>query len=266
MNMRTGENSTAKTTPWFDPFTRWMLIIMFALLAAIFIAAKYMDMHDMTGGGTDDAVNAMASKAAQRQVSSFHRPARGRRVGGIFRGQFLRRHDCGAQLEEAVRERDKVESKGVLEYANLPRATVPRRDTTYLHRLDGRIKTCVLLAAMVIVSVLTWWPLAAGALLVTLALMFTLRLPLKRRPMAHVRSFRRGLAGGGQSDIQHRPYGDRRQSVSGIFPCLFTGKGWTLGFLIMLRMLAAVSMSMLLSFSTPMVEILATLRFLKCLG
>ncbi len=63
--MRTGENSTAKAAPWFDPFTLWMLIIMFALLAAIFITAKYMGMHEMTGAGTDDVVNALASKAAQ---------------------------------------------------------------------------------------------------------------------------------------------------------------------------------------------------------
>ena len=43
--MKTGENSTAKTAPWFVPFTLWMLIIMFAILTAIFIAAKYMGMH-----------------------------------------------------------------------------------------------------------------------------------------------------------------------------------------------------------------------------
>ncbi len=60
-----GKNGPAKTASWFDPFTRWMLIIMFALLAAIFIAAKFMDMHGMKGGGTDDAVNAMAFLAAQ---------------------------------------------------------------------------------------------------------------------------------------------------------------------------------------------------------
>jgi cobalt/nickel transport protein len=61
--MEKNENG-AETTPWFDPFTRWMLIIMFAILFAIFAAAKYMDMHGMQGGGTDDTVNAMASHAA----------------------------------------------------------------------------------------------------------------------------------------------------------------------------------------------------------
>ena len=69
--MRTDENSTAKTTPWFDPFTLWMLIIMFAILTAIFIAAKYMGMHEMTGAGTDDAVNALASQAANVKSHPF---------------------------------------------------------------------------------------------------------------------------------------------------------------------------------------------------
>jgi len=44
---------------------------MFVLLAAIFIAAKYMDMHNMTGGGTDDVVNAMASMAAHAKAHPF---------------------------------------------------------------------------------------------------------------------------------------------------------------------------------------------------
>jgi len=69
--MKAGENVVQVNTPWFDPFTRWMLIIMFVLLALIFGAAKYMDMHQMQGGGTDDAVNAMASSAAHVQSHPF---------------------------------------------------------------------------------------------------------------------------------------------------------------------------------------------------
>ncbi|MDA8327191.1 MAG: hypothetical protein M0033_13415 [Nitrospiraceae bacterium] len=69
--MRAIENGAAETTSWFDPFTRWMLIIMFATLAAIFVSAKFMDMHDMKGGGTDDSVNAMASQAAHVQSHPF---------------------------------------------------------------------------------------------------------------------------------------------------------------------------------------------------
>lgn len=69
--MRTNNDTMTETASWFDPFTRWMLIIMFAILAIIFIAAKYMDMHSMLGGGTDDTVNAMASSAAHVKAHPF---------------------------------------------------------------------------------------------------------------------------------------------------------------------------------------------------
>ena len=69
--MRTNKDGMAETTSWFDPFTRWMLIIMFVTLAAIFVSAKFMDMHNMKGGGTDDSVNAMASRAAHVKSHPF---------------------------------------------------------------------------------------------------------------------------------------------------------------------------------------------------
>ena len=69
--MNTDKDCTAKNAPWFDSFTRWMLIIMFAILAIIFAAAKYMDLHGMQGGGTDDAVNAMASLSAHARSHPF---------------------------------------------------------------------------------------------------------------------------------------------------------------------------------------------------
>ena len=56
---------------WFDPFTRWMLVIMFALLFMIVAVSKYMDMHKMPGGGTDDTVNAMASRVARVKAHPF---------------------------------------------------------------------------------------------------------------------------------------------------------------------------------------------------
>ncbi len=83
-NMRKNKNgkndiSRAETIPrsgaenisWFDPFTRWMLVIMFALLFMIFAVSKYMDVHKMTGGGTDDTVNAMASRVARVKAHPF---------------------------------------------------------------------------------------------------------------------------------------------------------------------------------------------------
>lgn len=68
--MSKDKNSSAENTPWFDAFTRWMLITMFTLLAIIFMTAKYMSMHEMKGAGTDDVVNDMASETAK----SKHHP------------------------------------------------------------------------------------------------------------------------------------------------------------------------------------------------
>ncbi len=69
--MNSSIKNTTETVAWFDPFTRWMLLIMLVLLTAIFIAAKIMDMHHMLGGGTDDVVNAMASRVAHARSHPF---------------------------------------------------------------------------------------------------------------------------------------------------------------------------------------------------
>ena len=69
--MKKDKDRMEETAPWFDSFTRWMLILMFTLLAIIFVAAKYMDAHGMRGGGTDDTVNAMASRTACARSHPF---------------------------------------------------------------------------------------------------------------------------------------------------------------------------------------------------
>jgi cobalt/nickel transport protein len=56
---------------WFDSFTKTMLAIMLVLLLFIFAAAKYMDSHGMEAGGTDDAVNNMATQVSQDQHHPF---------------------------------------------------------------------------------------------------------------------------------------------------------------------------------------------------
>lgn len=89
--MRTCEDNTKKTDAWFDPFTRWMLIVMFVLLAAIFIAAKIMDMHNMTGTGTDDIVNSMASMAAHVKSHPFIELPGDAQVGAFSVANFF----CG---------------------------------------------------------------------------------------------------------------------------------------------------------------------------
>jgi cobalt/nickel transport protein len=57
--------------PWFDGFTKVMLLVMFLFLLGIFISGKYMDSHKMTGTGTDDIVNTLGSKAAGTKAHPF---------------------------------------------------------------------------------------------------------------------------------------------------------------------------------------------------
>ncbi len=136
---------------------------------------------------------------------------------------------------------------------------------SYIQRLDGRIKTCVFLAAVVVVSVLTRWPLAAGALLTALTLMFTLHLPLRKVLLRMCIPF--GVA---WLVLVSLVFSTGHTIIGTIsfwhFSMHAYQEGMTLGFLIMLRILAAVSFAMMLSFSTPMIEILATLRLLKVPG
>ena len=69
------QTETVNTQPpsivWFDGFTKVVLSIMFVFLIFIFISAKYMDMHKMTAGGTDDTVNHMASADSGTKAHPF---------------------------------------------------------------------------------------------------------------------------------------------------------------------------------------------------
>nr|WP_240986802.1 hypothetical protein [Acididesulfobacillus acetoxydans] len=56
---------------WFDSFTKAMLAVMFVLLLFIFGAGKYMDSHKMSGGGTDDVVNNLASAVSHTEHHPF---------------------------------------------------------------------------------------------------------------------------------------------------------------------------------------------------
>lgn len=57
--------------PWFDPFTRNMLITMFLLLMMIYGSAFYMNLNDMKGNGTDDQVNDMAAETVKVEHHPF---------------------------------------------------------------------------------------------------------------------------------------------------------------------------------------------------
>lgn len=60
-----------RSVPFFDGFTKVMLAAMFVILLGIFASSWYMSSHQMEGGGTDDVVNKMASKAAGAQSHPF---------------------------------------------------------------------------------------------------------------------------------------------------------------------------------------------------
>ncbi|MEJ2344572.1 MAG: cobalt ECF transporter T component CbiQ [Gammaproteobacteria bacterium] len=138
-------------------------------------------------------------------------------------------------------------------------------EETYLRRLDGRIKTCVFLAAIVIVSILTKWHCAASALLVALTLIATLRLPWRKVLWRMAGPF--GIAWLVLASLVFTTGHTVVATISFWHVSVpVYREGMALGFLIMLRILAAVSFAMLLSFSTPMVEILATLRLAKVPG
>jgi cobalt/nickel transport protein len=57
--------------PFFDRFTKTMLIVMFALLLFVGASAKIMTHYHMAAAGTDDKVNALGSTAAGRQAHPF---------------------------------------------------------------------------------------------------------------------------------------------------------------------------------------------------
>ena len=62
MNMQAkGFGSEGSNPPFFDSFTRWALGIMIFMLLCIFASGNYMSHHKLTGTGTDDIVNDLAS-------------------------------------------------------------------------------------------------------------------------------------------------------------------------------------------------------------
>jgi cobalt/nickel transport protein len=64
-------NASDSEIKWLDGFTKTMLSIMIFLLICIFASGKYMDSHKMAAGGTDDAVNNMASQVTKVKHHPF---------------------------------------------------------------------------------------------------------------------------------------------------------------------------------------------------
>lgn len=56
---------------WLDSFTKTLLTIMIVILIFIFAAGKYMDIHKMQAGGTDDKVNNLATTVSAKAHHPF---------------------------------------------------------------------------------------------------------------------------------------------------------------------------------------------------
>lgn len=128
--------------------------------------------------------------------------------------------------------------------------------------LDGRVKTCLLLTIVFMAAMVKHWLLAAGLLAAIITVSFKAGLP--RRKLLHRMIIPFGIAWLVWLNLLFS-WGHQ---VIGRVDLHFTTlpvyrEGLELGLLILLRILAAVSAATLLSLSTPMPEILATLRLLK---
>jgi cobalt/nickel transport system permease protein len=131
-----------------------------------------------------------------------------------------------------------------------------------LHPLDGRLKTVMSLAAIVLAVVLRHWYLAAGFwFAATLWLLISgMRLP----EIAHKMIIPFSIAWVVLLNFIFT-YGNVLVAHITIGPWVLPvyQEGIARGFLIMVRILAAVTITALLYFTTTMPEILATLRILK---
>ncbi len=136
---------------------------------------------------------------------------------------------------------------------------------TPLHGTDGRVKTVLFLAAAILASTLSDWRLALGLWLGATALFASLRLGL--RDLLVRLAIPLGVAWVVFLSVLFT-YG--HHPLFSINLDFFTLTAWRegamRGLLLFNRIMAAVTFGTLLAFSTPMIEILETLRLLKIPG
>jgi cobalt/nickel transport system permease protein len=131
--------------------------------------------------------------------------------------------------------------------------------------IDGRIKTCVLLAAIVITGMLRHWDTVGVQIVATLIIFFAMR--LSWRSLLNRLAIPLGFAWLVFLSVLFT----HGQHVIGRINLYFAvlpiySEGLAEGILIYLRITAMVMLATVLSFCTPMPEILATLRGLKMPG
>jgi len=74
---------------WFDSYTRVLLSVMFVMLLFIFGAGKYMASHQMEAGGTDDAVNNLATVVTKGEHHPFAELPGDAQVGAFSVANFF---------------------------------------------------------------------------------------------------------------------------------------------------------------------------------
>ncbi len=133
---------------------------------------------------------------------------------------------------------------------------------TRLHRMDGRVKTILFLAAIVVATILSHWYLLLGIWLAAIVLYHSLQLPW--RLLARRLYIPFGIAWLVLLDLLFTR-GAHALFTLPAGPVSFTAyrEGLLLGLLTMQRIMAAVTLGSILSFSTPMIEILESMRSFK---
>ena len=134
-----------------------------------------------------------------------------------------------------------------------------------LHHIDGRIKTGVFLASVVLAATLTNWMLALGLWICAAGLFFSLRFRLRDLRVRLLIPL--GIAWVVFLSVLFT------QGSHPLFVIplkFFTLTAWRegamQGLLLFVRIMAAVTLATLLAFSTPMIEILETLRLCRIPG
>lgn len=136
---------------------------------------------------------------------------------------------------------------------------------TLMHRLDGRVKTVIFLGGIIITTLLNHWYLVVFLWILTIVSFCILNLPWQNLFMRLIMPF--GIAWLVFLSLLFTN-GSHPLSVIYIGPIHMTAykEGLKLGTLMLLRIMTAVTMCCVLSFSTPMIEILETLRLCKVPG
>lgn len=141
---------------------------------------------------------------------------------------------------------------------------IPDQDS-FLHRLDGRIKTVIFLGGIIMSTFLSHWYLLVSLWVVTLVSFRILNLPWNNLVKRLVMPF--GIAWLVLLSMLFTKGTHPLFVISlGFIDLTAYQEGLKLGILMLLRIMTAVTLGAVLSFSTPMIEILETLRICKVPG